>query len=36
MPLGLPELAAPNKETNANPAKSMGRNKCELLKEFEK
>jgi hypothetical protein len=27
MPLGLPELAAPNKETNANPTNRMGRNK---------
>jgi hypothetical protein len=35
MPLGLPELAAPNKETNANPTKRMGRKKCDS-KLFEK
>ena len=35
IPLGFPELAAPNKEQNANPTKNMGRNKSEL-KVFEK
>ena len=35
IPLGSPELAAPNKQQNANPAKSMGRNKWES-KLFEK